>query len=229
MSNETIVKEPSGATVEVKAWCPAAHVENDSWLWWKTWIFCAFHTQVVLVNSSVCPSNTTFSLVDIVTEWIQESEEVTEPSRLFESVTTSRFFILFFFHFVHFTCTLSSLRTHTHVNTYELPGFHAYLDVTSYTCVKTRGVKSQITSNSFLPEGIITGAFPAERMFTCSISAKYLRFVPSSISLLNDYVETRAVLGEVYKWCLCSLAVWNPMLYSAATKSKHSKHAVMRK
>lgn len=133
------------------------------------------------------------------------------------------FLFYFFFHFVHFTCTLSSFRTHTHthVNTYELPGFHAYLNVTSYVCVKTRGVKSQITSNSFLPEGIITGAFPAERMFTCSISAKYLHFVPSSISLLNDYVETRAVLGEVYKWCLCSLAVWNPMLYSAATKSKH--------
>lgn len=228
MSNETVVKEPSGVTAEVRAWCPAAHVENDSWLWWKTWIFCAFHTQVVLVNSS----NTTFSLVDIVTEWIQESEEVTEPSRLFESVTTSRFFIPFLFFFTLFTSRalfLLCARTHTHVNTYELPGFHAYLNVTSYVCVKTRGVKSQITSNSFLPEGIITGAFPAERMFTCSISAKYLHFVPSSISLLNDYVETRAVLGEVYKWCLCSLAVWNPMLYSAATKSKHSKHAVMRK
>lgn len=114
MSNETVVKEPSGVTVEVKAWCPAAHVENDSWLWWKTWIFCAFHTQVVLVNSSVCPSNTTFSLVDIATEWIQESEEVTEPSRLFDSVTTSGFLIHFFSHFVHFTCLLSSSRTHTH-------------------------------------------------------------------------------------------------------------------
>lgn len=156
-------------------------------------IWCISHT------SRVCPSNTTFSLVDIVTEWIQESEEVTEPSRLFESVTTSRFFILFFSPTLFTSRALFLVCAHTHVNTYELPGFHAYLNVTSYACVKTRGVKSQITSNSFLPEGIITGAFPAERMFTCSISAKYLHFVPSSISLLNDYVETRAVLGEVYK------------------------------
>lgn len=59
-------------------------------------MFCAFRLQVVLVNSSVCPSNTAFSVGDIVSEWIQESKEAGDPSRHFGSVTTPKLFPLLY-------------------------------------------------------------------------------------------------------------------------------------
>lgn len=62
MPNETVVREPSGLTVEVKAWCPAAHVENESWRWWKTWIFCAFHTHKSCLSIPLCVPPTQHSL-----------------------------------------------------------------------------------------------------------------------------------------------------------------------
>lgn len=44
-------------------------------------MFCVVRLQVILVKSSICPSNNTFSVVDIVSEGIQESEEAGYPSR----------------------------------------------------------------------------------------------------------------------------------------------------
>lgn len=46
-------------------------------------MFCTSRLQVILVKSSMCPSNTTFSIVDIVSEGIQESKEAGDPSRHF--------------------------------------------------------------------------------------------------------------------------------------------------
>lgn len=135
MSNGKVAREPSGVAAEVKVSWPAAHMENDSWRWRKTWIFCAFHIQVVLVNSFVGPSNTTFSLVDIVSEWIQESEEVMEPFRRF--VTVTRFLL----------CSLSFYLAHLRPCAPRSPCKSEW-----------KGVKNQITSDSFLPEGVVTEA-----------------------------------------------------------------------
>lgn len=59
----------------------AIQVENDSWLWRRIGMFCILRLHVILVKSSMCPSKTTFSIVDIVSEGIQESKEAGDPSR----------------------------------------------------------------------------------------------------------------------------------------------------
>lgn len=70
------------------------------------------------------------------------------------------FYLIFFFNSFQILSTL-----HTHINTYDLvlPCFHADLSKNSYVCVKRRGVKSQITSNSFLPEGVVTEALSSTK------------------------------------------------------------------
>lgn len=52
----------------------ATQVENDSWLWRRIGMFCILRLQVILVKSSMRLSSTTFSIVDIVGEGIQESK-----------------------------------------------------------------------------------------------------------------------------------------------------------
>lgn len=59
----------------------ATWVENDSRLRRRPGMFCTLRSQAILVKSFMCPSNATFSIVDIVSEGIQESKEAGDLSR----------------------------------------------------------------------------------------------------------------------------------------------------
>lgn len=91
----------------------ATQVENDSWLSRRIAMFCILRLQVILVKSTMCPSNNKFSIADIVSEGIQESKEAGDPSRhlvvqhhplpIFFSVSCTH---SFFFTDTYTTCTV---------------------------------------------------------------------------------------------------------------------------
>lgn len=65
----------------IKVLFVATQVENDSWLRRRPGMFCTLRLQAILVKSFMRPSNSTFSIVDIVREGIQESKEAGDLSR----------------------------------------------------------------------------------------------------------------------------------------------------
>lgn len=86
--------------------------KNDSWLLRSIGMFCILRLQIILVKRSMCPSNTTFSIVDIVSEGIQESKEAGDPSRqlVIQHLSLSIFSST--------SRTLSFYFTHTQTHTY---------------------------------------------------------------------------------------------------------------
>lgn len=79
-------------------------------------MFCTLPIQAILVKSPICPSNTTFPIVDIVNKGIQKSKEERDPSRhLVIQLCFLHPFFLFHKH-IHTLAEDNHLKTATEMN-----------------------------------------------------------------------------------------------------------------
>lgn len=86
-------------------------------------MFCTF--QVILIKSCMCPSKGTFSVVDIVSEGIQEFKEAGDPSRHFVVQPLPIF--------LSASGTLLQLCTHVQYSDGPVVPIQVYLHISIYT------------------------------------------------------------------------------------------------